>query len=115
LRTTKRNQRGSNILDLGFFRAIQSFNDHAPANEMELIASVQSAYDRYPLERINRVWLSLQAVLNEIIECHGNNDYTLPHMRKERLQREGRLPVVIPVSDAAFPLLLMGMGEEMGL
>ena len=31
----------TNILDLGFFRAIQSFNDDCPANEEELIKSVE--------------------------------------------------------------------------
>ena len=31
----------TNILDLGFFRAIQSFNDDLPANEEELIKSVE--------------------------------------------------------------------------
>ena len=37
-----------NLLDLGFFRAIQSFNDASPKNEEELIQSVQDAYKNYP-------------------------------------------------------------------
>ena len=37
-----------NLLDLGFFRAIQSFNDASPKNEEELIQSVTEAYDNYP-------------------------------------------------------------------
>ena len=36
------------LLDLGFFRAIQSFNDASPKNEEELIQSVTKAYDNYP-------------------------------------------------------------------
>ena len=43
-----------NLLDLGFFRAIQSFNDAAPRNEEELIEAVSEAYDKYPREKINR-------------------------------------------------------------
>ena len=39
----------TNILDLGFFRAIQSFNEDCPANEEELIKSVEKAYGEYPL------------------------------------------------------------------
>ena len=37
-----------NLLDLGFFRAIQSFNDPVPKNEEELIQSVHDAYTDYP-------------------------------------------------------------------
>ena len=37
-----------NLLDLGFFRAIQSFNDASPKNEEELIQSVKDAYENYP-------------------------------------------------------------------
>ena len=37
-----------NLLDLGVFRAIQSFNDALPKNEEELIQSVTKAYDNYP-------------------------------------------------------------------
>ena len=36
-----------NLLDLGFFRAIQSFNNVLPKNEEELIQSVTEAYDNY--------------------------------------------------------------------
>ena len=35
-------------LDLGFFRAIQSFNDPSPKNKEELIQSVKDAYESYP-------------------------------------------------------------------
>ena len=38
------NSPDTNILDLGFFRAIQSFNNDCPANEKELIKSVEKAY-----------------------------------------------------------------------
>ena len=37
-----------NLLDLGFFQVIQSFNDAAPKNEEELIQAVSAAYDNYP-------------------------------------------------------------------
>ena len=37
-----------NLLDLGFFRAIQSFNDALPKNEEELIQSVKDTYENYP-------------------------------------------------------------------
>ena len=37
-----------NLLDLGFFRAIQSFNDALPKNEEELIQSITEAYNNFP-------------------------------------------------------------------
>ena len=36
-----------NLLDLGFFRAIQSFNAASPKNEQELIQSIKEAYENY--------------------------------------------------------------------
>ena len=44
------NSPDTNILDLGFFRAIQSFNNDCPTNEEELIKSVEKAYGEYPME-----------------------------------------------------------------
>ena len=42
-----------NLLDLGFFQAIQSFNNAAPKNKEELIQAVSAAYDNYPQENLN--------------------------------------------------------------
>ena len=50
-----------NLLDLGFFRAIQSFNDAAPKNEEELIEAVSAAYDKYPHHKINRTWVPIHS------------------------------------------------------
>ena len=44
LYTQSPNSPDVNLLDLGFFRAIQSFNDAAPRNEEELIKAVGEAY-----------------------------------------------------------------------
>ena len=49
-----------NLLDLGFFRAIQSFNDAAPKNEEQLIQSVHEVYKNYPRKRLNCTWLTLE-------------------------------------------------------
>ena len=47
------NSPDANLLVLGFFRAIQSFNNAALRNEEELIKAVSEAYDKYPREKIN--------------------------------------------------------------
>ena len=99
--TQSPNSPDTNILDLGFFRAIQSFNDDCPANEEELIKSVEKAYGEYPFRKLNQVWLTLQSCLNMIIENDGGNDYKIPHMGKESMDRRGLLPGVLDVTPAA--------------
>ena len=82
----------TNILDLGFF------NNDCPANEEELIKSVEKAYGQYPLRKLNHVWLMLQSCLNMIIENDGGNDYKILHMGKESMERRGLLPWVLDVT-----------------
>ena len=66
-----------NLLDLGFFRAIQSFNNAMPKNEKELIQSVSMAYESYLWSKINHTWLTLQCCFNQIIMLNEDNDYIL--------------------------------------
>ena len=105
LYTQSANSPDVNLLDLGFFRAIQSFNDAAPRNEEELIKAVSEAYNNYPKEKINRTWLTLQCCFNQIITHHGDNDYNIDHIPKEKLERNGNLPDVMDVVDNAEYLL----------
>ena len=88
-----------NLLDLGFFRAIQSFNDASPKDEGELIQLVQTAYEDYPRDKLNRTWLTLQSCFNQIILHHGDNDYSIEHLSKAKLERQGQLPDVLDVVD----------------
>ena len=69
-----------NLLDLGFFQTIQSFNNAAPKNKEELIHVVSMAYDNYPREKLNCTWLTLQSVFNQIILSHGDNNYNIEHL-----------------------------------
>ena len=83
------NSPDTNILDLGFFRAIQLFNYDCPTNEEELIKSVEKAYGEYPMRKLNNVWLTLRSCFNMIIENDGGNDYIILHMGKESLEWRG--------------------------
>ena len=105
LYTQSANSPDVNLFDLGFFRAIQSFNDAVPRNKEELIKAVGEAYDNYPKEKINRTWLTLQCCFNQIITHHGDNDYNIDHIAKEKLERNGNLPDVIDAVDNAEYLL----------
>ena len=93
------NSPDSNLLDLGFFRAIQSFNDASPKNKEELIQSVAEAYDNYPQHKLNRTWLALQSCFNQIILHHGDNDYSIDYISKAKLEWQGQLPGILDVVD----------------
>ena len=105
----------TNILDLGFFRAIQSFNDDCPANEEELIKLVEKAYGEYPYCKLNRVWLTLQSCLNMIIENDGGNDYKILHLGKESMERRGLLSRVLDITPAATAWLNPMMDDDSSL
>ena len=97
LYTQAANSPDVNLLDLGFFRAIQSFNDAAPKNEKELIEVVSEVYNNYPHHKINQTWLTLQCCFNQIITHHGDNDYNIDHLGKEQLEQNRNLPNVMDV------------------
>lgn len=88
------NSPDNNINDLSFFASLQSrYWQQTPATTIEgLIANVRKAYDEYDPERLNRIWLTHGAVLNAIISIDGGNNYSLPHLKKDQLARNGKLP-----------------------
>ena len=65
-----------------------------------MIKSVEKAYGEYPYRKLNRVWLTLQSCLNMIIENDGGNDYKIPHMGKESMERRGLVLDVTPAASA---------------
>jgi len=93
------NSPDANTLDLAFFRAIQSLQQEFVCKTIdELIAVVETAYWDLPLETCEKVWVTLQMVLNEIVINGGNNGYKLPHMGKDKLMREmgSKIPYRLP-------------------
>jgi len=95
-----------NINDLGFFNALQSMHhSYCPMNSLELIEMVTMCYNEYPTNKINRIWLTYQSCLNEIIKCNGHNNYKIPHMNKDKLERTNRLPLTLEVCEEGIALL----------
>lgn len=87
-----------NVLDLGFFRAIQAIQYQSfPKDLDELIERVQDAYDFYEPEVLKYTWLQLQWVMVEILKVNGGNNYKNPHHGKRRLERLGILPKNVTV------------------
>ena len=45
------------------------------------------------------MWLTLQSCFNQIILHHGDNDYSIEHISKAKLERQGQLPDILDVVD----------------
>jgi hypothetical protein len=61
----------------------------------ELINNVMQQYDAYDADKINRVFLTLQSCLIEVMKIGGGNGYIIPHMYKDGLEHAGNLPTVL--------------------
>lgn len=82
-----------NILDLGFFSSIQSLTDkESPRTIEELIRDVEKEYNNYEVLNVKKVFLTLQGCMIETMKCGGGNKYSIPHMKKDHLERLGILP-----------------------
>nr|XP_051221899.1 uncharacterized protein LOC127340165 [Lolium perenne] len=92
-----------NVLDLCFFSSIQSLAfESAPNTLKELIESVEQAYDAYKVDTLEKVFVTLQTVLLEVMKDEGGNQYKPPHMGKDKLQKEGRLSDTLEVDDQLY-------------
>ena len=70
------------MLDLGFFRSIQSLTDRRSLTTIEeLIQGVEEEYEGYDVENLNQVFLTLQMSMKEVMKI-GGNKYRNPHMSK---------------------------------
>lgn len=82
------------MLDLGFFRAIQAIQyKEYSRSVVEVVNSVVKAFEEYPLVMSNRIFLTLQSCMVEIMKIRGSNHYKIPHLRKGVLENENRLPL----------------------
>ncbi|KAK9755957.1 hypothetical protein RND81_01G062500 [Saponaria officinalis] len=89
-----------NVLDLGFFRSIQSLQSSKPCKTVdELVINVENAYENLSVECLDNVWLFLQACMIETMKRKGHNDYPLPHLKKAAQRRAGTLPRDLVVDD----------------
>ncbi|VFQ96958.1 unnamed protein product [Cuscuta campestris] len=66
-------------------------------NANELVEAVRGAYAAITAETLNKVWLSYQDVMQQVMNDEGGNKYKLPHMANDRLARQGALPVYLNV------------------
>lgn len=53
-------------------------------------------------KKTNRIWLTLHLVLKEPMKIAGSKKYKIPHINKQRLERQSRLPLQINCEAMAF-------------
>ena len=80
-----------NVSDLSFFRAIDSLqHQDAPTTIDKFVLAVEKAYDVFPTEDLNNVFLTLQSCMVEVLKVFGGNNYKIPHISKQNLIRNGQ-------------------------
>ena len=69
-----------NVLDLVFFAAIQAlFERGNPNNINEIVATVEKAFDEYPPDGANRILLTQQGCMKEIMKHIKDGNTTTSH------------------------------------
>ena len=82
-----------NVLDLGFFSAIQSLQyKESPTTVDELVNDVVKSFETFPIVKFNHIFLTLQLCMIEIMKEKGSHKYKIPHVKKAVLEKEGQLP-----------------------
>jgi hypothetical protein len=85
-----------NVLDLGFFSAIQSLQQKEMAKSVdELIEIVQNSFDAFSSKQSDKIFLTLQSCMTEIMKVKGSNNYQIPHMKKDMMLNQGILPTQV--------------------
>jgi hypothetical protein len=88
-----------NVLDLSFFATIQAlFEKGTPNNINDIVLKVDEAYKNYLVDRANRIFLTQQSCMMEIMKHNGGQHYNVPHMKKKTLELQGRLPITLKCS-----------------
>ena len=75
--------------------------------------AVEDSFNEQDGLTLNKVFITHQQCLEQIILCDGGNNYRIPHMGKEALARQGQLPVSIGVSyELQVKIGLLQQGNE---
>lgn len=87
---------------LVFFAAIHDLFHRSgmPQKLDEIVSKVENAYRNFPAGRSNRVFLTLQGCLREIMKEKGGQHYLVPHMKKGVFERLGQLPTTLSCDPA---------------
>ncbi|XP_057763964.1 uncharacterized protein LOC130985140 [Salvia miltiorrhiza] len=92
------NSPDTNINDLGWFRAIQSLQTESMSTNVDgLVNAVIKSFNELRPSTLNKVFISLQSCMVEILKVKGRNSYKIPHLGKDALIRQDKLPLNLQV------------------
>ena len=102
-----------NVLDLGFFRSIQSLTNCLSTKTLkEFIKGVQEEFAAYESSKLNRIFLSLMNCMAEIMNNAGGNEYKQTHANKDRFERLGQLPKRLRCPPEVIAYALNFLGQD---
>ncbi|BAT15691.1 Os12g0125600 [Oryza sativa Japonica Group] len=81
-------------------------------NMDELIHNVEQEFQAYDDNKLNRVFLTLQSCLLEVMEADGGNGYRIPHMGKERLERLDILPNTLSCGRELYEKVISALANQ---
>ena len=89
-----------NVLDLGYFTSIQGLKHRKDCEDVkDLVTTVKESFEQLEVSKLTNVWLTLQLVMLAILRVGGDNTYNLPHINKQKMEREGKLRTEVLVSE----------------
>ncbi|GMF13259.1 unnamed protein product [Phytophthora lilii] len=93
-----------NANDLGFFASLQSLQYKKRAKTVEdLVNNVEDAFNELHFSTLDKVFLTLQSVLQASMYVNGCNKYKLPHLSKDTLRsNNGLLPPSMACSKRVY-------------
>lgn len=69
-------------------------------------------FDEYDIGKLNRIFLTLQTCMVEVTNHGGENEYKIPHLNKQRLEREVRLSPRIHLQHEVYENALEILGQN---
>jgi hypothetical protein len=79
-----------NLCDLSFFHSLQKRQqNHWTEGIEQLIEAVESEWQSYEWQTLERQWWTLFAVSDEIMKVCGDNNFVIPHSNARTLQADG--------------------------
>ncbi len=79
-----------NILDRGFFNAIQSVqHESCAASIKELVDVVSKAFHSMPHTILADTFITLRAVMREVLHLNAGNVFKILHLNKQGFRRKG--------------------------
>ncbi len=73
-----------------------------PHTVNELVNAVNTAFDNLNMDTLDDTFLTLQKVLECIMDANGDNGYKLPHQQKQQKKRAHTLPENVACSESVY-------------